>query len=314
MTKNKKIYIAGHRGLLGSAVVRELKSKGFDNLITATSDEVDLTNQEQTFSFLEDQKPDLIYLCAAKVGGIRANMLAPGEFLYRNLAIQNNVIEGARKIGVEKLLFVGSSCIYPKEAECPIKEESFMTGPFEPTNEGYALAKASGIRLCQFYRKQYGCNFITALPTNLFGINDQYDPEKSHLLPALIRKAHIAKINKQTEIEIWGSGKPKREFMLSDDCASALVHLMNNYSGEEPINVGTGEDLSVFELAELTCKVIGLEAKIKTDPTKPDGMMRKLLDVSKLKALGWTSKISLESGIEIAYNDFLTKNNGVNLA
>lgn len=305
IAKEKKIYVAGHRGLLGSAVVRALEKRGYKNILKATSKELDLTNQEKTYSFLEKERPDIVYLCAAKVGGIGANMKAPAEFLFHNLSIQNNVIEGARRVGVEKLLFVGSSCIYPKEAPCPIKEESFFQGPFEPTNEGYALAKAAGIRLCQFYRRQYGVNFITALPTNLFGINDQYDPEKSHLLPALIRKAHLAKIEKKSEIEVWGSGRPKREFMLSDDCADALLFLMDHYNGDVPLNVGTGEDLSVLELAELTCKVVGVNAKVKTDPSKPDGMMRKVLDISKLRALGWSPPNNLERGIAVAYQDFL---------
>lgn len=305
IAKEKKIYVAGHRGLLGSAVVRALEKRGYVNILKATSKELDLTKQDDTFAFLEKERPEIIYLCAAKVGGIAANMRAPAEFLYQNLAIQNNVIEGARRSGAEKLLFVGSSCIYPKEAPCPIREESFFQGPFEPTNEGYALAKAAGIRMCQFYRKQYGCNFITALPTNLFGINDQYDPEKSHLLPALIRKAHLAKIQNLSEIEVWGSGRPKREFMLSDECADALLFLMDNYDGDVPLNVGTGEDLSVLELAQLTCKVVGVNARVKTDPSKPDGMMRKVLDISKIRALGWSPPNQLENGIALAYKDFL---------
>lgn len=303
--KNAKIYVAGHRGLLGSAVVRRLQSEGFDNLITASSQDLDLTNQSATTEFLKAKRPEYVFLCAAKVGGIKANMEALGEFMYKNLAIQNNVIEGSRQIGVKKLLFVGSSCIYPKLAPTPITEDSLLTGPFEPTNEGYALAKVAGVRMCQFYRKQYGVDFISAIPTNLYGINDHYDLDKSHLLPALIRKIHTAKTEGRREIEVWGSGKPRREFMLSDDCADAMVHLMKTYSSEAPVNVGTGVDHTIIELAHMVAKVLEWQIEIRLDPSKPDGTMRKVVDVSRLKNLGWAPKHTLEQGIAVAYRDFL---------
>lgn len=307
LSQSARIYVAGHRGLLGSAVVRRLQAEGFSNLILRTSSEVDLTNQSQAFAFLDEQKPEYVFDCAAKVGGIKANMIAPAEFLYRNLEIQNNLFEGCRRAGVKKLLFVGSSCIYPGQAPCPIKESALLTGPFEPTNEGYAIAKVAGVRMCQFYRKQYDCDYVAAIPTNLFGINDHYDLEKSHLLPALIRKVHDAKTEGRRVIEVWGSGTPRREFMLSDDCADALVFLMKNYSGGEPVNVGTGVDHTVIELAQAVARVLAHDVEIKTDPTKPDGMMRKLVDVTRLAGLGWRSGISLEQGIRVAYDDFLSQ-------
>ncbi|MBI3543884.1 MAG: GDP-L-fucose synthase, partial [Deltaproteobacteria bacterium] len=249
--------------------------------------------------------PEYVFDCAAKVGGIKANMDAPAEFLYLNLQIQNNVFEAARLSGVKKLLFVGSSCIYPKQAECPIREESLLTGPFEPTNEGYAIAKVAGVRMCQYYRKQYGSNYIAAIPTNLYGPGDHYDLNKSHLLPALIRKTHEAKLAGRDSIEVWGSGKPRREFMTSDDCADALVFLMRKYEGAEPINVGTGVDHTILELAETVARVLGARVSFKLDATKPDGMMRKVVDVSRLTELGWKSRIALEDGIRTAYEDFL---------
>jgi len=307
LRKDSKIYVAGHRGLLGSAVVRRLKMEGYGNLLLRTSGELDLMSQRETFEFLKQERPDFVFVCAAKVGGIKANMDAPAEFLYRNLAIQNNVIEGSRLAGVTKLLFVGSSCIYPKEAECPIQEDALLTGRTDPTNEGYALAKISGIRMCQFYRRQYGCDYISAIPTNLFGINDHYDLEKSHLLPALIMKIHRAKMEGSKKLVLWGSGRPRREFMLSDDCADALVFLMKHYSGDEPINVGVGEDRSIVELAQSVARTLETEVEISFDSSKPDGTMRKLVDTSRLQELGWNSITPLDDAIRIAYRDFLAR-------
>ena len=307
MNKNAKIYVAGHRGLLGSALVRKLQSQGFTNLLLRTSSELDLRDQAKTTQFLQAEKPEYVFVSAARVGGIKANIDSPAVFLFENLAIQNNLIDGAYRAGVKKLLFVGSSCIYPREAPCPIKEESLLTGPLESTNEGYALAKIAGIRMCQFYRKQYGCDFISAIPTNLFGPNDHYDLEKSHLVPALILKIHRLKMEGKTELQVWGSGKPRREFMLSDDCADALVFMMQNYSGDEPLNVGIGEDATVPEIALAVAKVLDVKVDIKLDPSKPDGMMRKVVDVSKLKAMGWHSQISFEAGIRTTYAAFLEK-------
>lgn len=307
MNKAARIFVAGHRGLLGSAVKRRLEREGYSNLLLRSSKELDLTNQASTYEFFSKERPDFVFLCAAKVGGIKANIDAPADFLFRNLEIQNNVIEGSRLSGVKKLLFVGSSCIYPKETTQPIQESQLLTGPLEPTNEGYALAKIAGIRMCQFYRRQYGCDFISAIPTNLYGIDDSYDPSSAHLIPALIRKVHIAIKEERNEIEVWGSGRPRREFMLSDDCADALVYLMENYSGDDPINVGTGEDATVLELAEMVAESIGKKVEVRLDASKPDGMMRKLLDVSKLRSQGWVPRHSLRQGIEIAYRDFLKR-------
>jgi len=307
MNKDARVYVAGHRGLLGSAVVRRLKSLGYENLLLRTSDVLDLTRQDETLAFLAAERPDYVFLCAAKVGGIKANMDAPADFLFQNLQIQNHVIEGSRRCGVKKLLFVASSCVYPKDAPQPIKEASLLTGPFEPTNEGYAVAKVAGLRLCQYYRQQYGCDFITAVPTNLFGMNDHYDLQKSHLLPALIMKVHAAKVAQRPGMEIWGTGRARREFMSSDDCADALVFLMQNYSAAEPINVGTGEDKTVLELAETVARVLGARVAVTTDASKPDGMLRKVVDVSRLRELGWTSKVSLEEGIAVAYRDYLAR-------
>lgn len=305
MEKTAKIYIAGHRGLLGSAVLRNLQAKGFTNFLLRTSKELDLLDQKKTLDFLASEKPDYVFLCAARVGGIRANSQHLGSFLFENLQIQNNVIEGARRAGVKKLLFVGSSCIYPKESQVPIQEQQLLTGSLEPSNEGYALAKIAGIRMCEFYRKEYGCNFISAQPTNLFGINDNYDLEESHVLPALIRKIYTAKLQGQKTIELWGSGRPLREFLLGDDCADALVFLMQNYDGEKMINVGTGEDLSIQDLARTIAKVVAWPVEFKFDATKPDGTFRKVLDVSKLHAMGWKHAHSLEAGIKIALDDYI---------
>lgn len=306
--KEGKIWVAGHRGLLGSAVHRRLVAGGYKNIVYRTSQELDLTDTVATHKFLEVERPDYVVLCAAKVGGIKANMEALGEFLFKNLEIQNNVIDGARRFGVKRLLFVGSSCIYPKDTPVPIREEQLMTGALEPTNEGYALAKIAGIKMCEFYRKQYGCDFITAIPTNLYGINDNYDVNSAHLIPALIRKVHAVRDQKNPEIEVWGSGKPRREFMLSDDCADGLVHLLENYEGSMPINVGTGEDATVIELAETVGRVLGVKIGFRMDASKPDGMMRKVMDISRIRQMGWKPKHSLEEGIKIAYADFLKKN------
>lgn len=307
MNKDSKIYVAGHRGLLGSAILKKLKSQGYTNIIYRTHAELDLQNQADTFDFISKEKPEFIFLSAAKVGGIKANIDSPAEFLYSNLQIQNNVIEAARRFVAKKLLFVGSSCIYPREAACPIRESALLTGLLEPTNEGYALAKIAGIRMCQFYRKQYGCDFISAIPANLFGPGDHYDLEKSHLVPALILKIHRLKMQGKSDLQIWGSGNPRREFMLSDDCADALCFLFENYSDSEPVNVGTGTDLTVTEIALAVAKILGVDVKLNLDPTKPDGMMRKVLNVDKMKSMGWSSKISFEEGIRVAYEDFLDK-------
>ena len=305
MKPTAKIYVAGHRGLLGSACVRQLQKGGFENLILKTHQELDLMSQEQTFRFFEKEKPEFVFLAAAKVGGIKANMQEPGSFLYENIQMQSNVIEAARIHGVKKLLFVGSSCIYPTNITTFIREEDLLTGPLEPTNEGYAIAKIAGVRMCQFYRRQYGCDFISAIPTNLYGPGDHYDLERSHLVPAIILKLHRLKQESNHELEVWGTGKPRREFMLSDDCADGLLHLMLHYSDEAPVNVGIGDDLSIVEIAETIARVVGMDVKIKLDPTKPDGMYRKLLDVSRMKALGWTSRVTLEQGVKITYASFL---------
>jgi GDP-L-fucose synthase len=305
MKPDSRIYVAGHRGLLGSALVRQLHRGGFENLILKTHQELDLMSQEQTFRFFEKEKPEFVFLAAAKVGGIKANMQAPGSFLYENIQIQSNVIEAARIHGVQKLLFAGSSCIYPKNITTFIREEDLLTGPLEPTNEGYVLAKIAGVRMCQFYRKQYGCDFISAIPTNLYGPGDHYDLESSHLVPAMILKLHRLKQEGKNELEVWGSGKPRREFMLSDDCADGLLHLMLRYSDEAHINVGIGDDLSVVEIAETIASVLDMSVNIKLDSSKPDGMYRKVLDVSRMKALGWSSRVKLEQGVKITYESFL---------
>ena len=305
MNKNSKIYVAGHGGLVGSAIVRNLEERGYTNIIYRTHKELDLTRQVEVEKFFEEEKPEYVFLAAAKVGGIHANNTRPAEFIYDNLMIESNIIHSAYKFGVKKLLFLGSSCIYPKFANQPIKEEYLLTGELEPTNEAYAIAKITGIELCKFYRRQYGCDFISAMPTNLYGINDNFDLETSHVLPALIRKFHEAKINNQEEVVMWGTGKPLREFMYVDDLADALVHLMLNYSDEIHVNMGTGKDLSIGELAQIVKEVVGYEGKIVNDLTKPDGTPRKLLDVSRLEATGWKYKTELRDGIEKVYKWYL---------
>ena len=305
MEKNSKIYVAGHRGLVGSAIVRNLEERGFTNIIGKTHKELDLTRQDEVEKFFETEKPEFVFLAAAKVGGIHANNTIPAEFIYDNLMIETNIINSAYKNKVKKLLFLGSSCIYPKFAEQPIKEEYLLTGELEPTNEAYAIAKITGIELCKFYRRQYGCDFISAMPTNLYGINDNFDLETSHVLPALIRKFHEAKINNEEEVVMWGTGKPLREFMYVDDLADALVHLMLNYSDEIHVNMGTGKDLTIGELAEIVKEVVGFKGKITNDLTKPDGTPRKLLDVSRLESTGWKYKTELKEGIKKVYEWYL---------
>ena len=301
MNKNDKIYIAGHRGMVGSAIVRKLNSEGFHNIITRTSRELDLRNQAEVSEFFRKEKPDHVFLAAAKVGGILANNTYRGEFLYDNLMIQNNVIHQSYINGVEKLMFLGSSCIYPKLAPQPLKEEYLLTGELEPTNEPYAIAKIAGIKLCDAYRAQYDCNFISVMPTNLFGPNDNYDLEKSHVLPALIRKFHEAKINNTPSVMMWGTGNPKREFLHVDDLADACFYLMQTYNEPGLVNIGTGTDISIKDLAELVKKTVGYKGKIENDLTKPDGTPRKLMNVDKLKNTGWTAKIDLEEGIQSVY-------------
>ncbi|MCU0334002.1 MAG: GDP-L-fucose synthase [Chitinophagaceae bacterium] len=296
-----KIFVAGHRGLVGSAIVRCLQHHGYQHLLLRSSAELDLRNEAAVAAFFAAEKPEYVILAAAKVGGIVANNTYPAEFLYQNLAIQNNVIHHSYLQGVKKLLFLGSSCIYPKLCPQPIKEEYLLTGELEPTNEAYAIAKIAGIKMCDAYRKQYGCSFISAMPTNLYGPNDNFDLEKSHVLPALIRKMHEAKVQQQPSVVIWGSGTPRRELLHSDDLAEACLHLLLHFDEAGPINVGTGQDLSIQELAMLVKKVVGYEGELVNDLSKPDGTPRKLLDVSRIRAFGWQHRIGLEQGIGQVY-------------
>lgn len=305
MNKDAKIYVAGHRGMVGSAIIRKLQKEGYTNLISRTSAELDLRNQQAVTDFFASEKPNYVFLAAAKVGGIVANNTYRADFLYENLAIQNNVIHNSYVTGVKKLMFLGSSCIYPKLAPQPLKEEYLLTGPLEPTNEPYAIAKIAGIKLCDAYRDQYGCNFISVMPTNLYGYHDNYHPQNSHVLPALIRKFHEAKINGDPEVNIWGTGTPKREFLFADDLADACYFLIQNYNEPHLINIGTGEDLSIKDLALLIKECLGYAGNLVFDKTKPDGTPRKLMDVSKLHRLGWKHKIELKEGIRLAYADFL---------
>ena len=307
MEFNSKIYVAGHRGMVGSAIIRNLKSKGYQYIATRTSKELDLRNQAAVNAFFAKEKPDFVFLAAAKVGGIQANNTYRADFLYDNLMIQANIIHAAAKEKVTKLMFLGSSCIYPKMAPQPLKEEYLLTGSLEQTNEPYAIAKIAGIKLCEYYRSQYGCNFISVMPTNLYGIGDNYDLNNSHVLPALIRKMHEAKINNAEEVVVWGTGTPKREFLFADDLAEACTYLMETYNEKELINIGTGEDLSIKQLAELVKDVIGFNGPLVFDTTKPDGTPRKLMDVSKVHNSGWKHKIELKQGIQLAYQDFLQK-------
>jgi len=302
--KSAKIYVAGHRGMVGSALVRELIKQGYENLVLKTSSELDLRSQAAVHAFYEEERPDYVFVAAAKVGGILANNTYRAEFLYDNLQIQNNLIHGAYVSGVTKLLFLGSSCIYPKLAPQPLKEEYLLSGYLEPTNEPYAIAKITGIKMCEAYRDQYGCNFISAMPTNMYGPNDNYHPENSHVLPALIRKFHEAKASKAESVTVWGDGSPLREFLYADDLASALVHLMLHYNEKEFVNVGYGSDISIADLAATVAKVVGFEGKIEYDSSKPNGTPRKLMDSSRLFAAGWKPSIALEEGIALAYQDF----------
>lgn len=299
--KGAKIYIAGHNGMVGSAIMRKLVAEGYTNLVLRSSSELDLRDQVAVRSFFKDEKPEYVFLAAAKVGGIVANREKMGDFLYENLMIQNNVIHESYKTGVRKLVFLGSSCIYPKFAPQPLKEEYLLTDTLEPTNEGYAIAKIAGIKMCQYYSKQYGCNYISLMPTNLYGPNDNYDLHTSHVLPAVMRKFHEAKLNGSETVELWGSGSPMREFLHADDLADACYHLFLNYDSPEIINVGTGKDITIKALAELMKEVVGYKGKIEWDTTKPDGTPRKLLDVTKLNALGWKHSIDLKTGISRTY-------------
>ncbi|KAA9040998.1 GDP-L-fucose synthase [Ginsengibacter hankyongi] len=308
MNKTDKIYVAGHRGMVGSAIVRKLRSEGFNNIIEKTSSELDLRNQESVNKFFETNKPDYVFLAAAKVGGIMANNTYKAEFLYDNLMIETNIIQAAYKNEVKKLLFLGSSCIYPKLAPQPLKEEYLLSGLLESTNEPYAIAKIAGIKLCEYYREQFGCNYISLMPTNLYGPNDNYDLQNSHVLPALIRKLHTAKVSGMPSITLWGTGSPKREFLHVDDLANACLHLMEHYNQKQFLNIGTGEDLTIKKLAELIKNIVGYDGDINWDATKPDGTPRKLMDVSKAHSLGWTHEIALEEGIKKTYADFLTLN------
>ena len=305
MQKQDKIYIAGHRGMVGSAIMRRLQHDGFANVIVRSSSELDLRNQESVAKFFSDERPDYVFLAAAKVGGIVANNTYRAEFIYENLMIEANIIHYSYKSGVKKLMFLGSSCIYPKMAPQPLTEDSLLTGLLEETNEPYAIAKIAGIKMCDAYRSQYDCNFISVMPTNLYGPNDNYDLKSSHVLPALIRKFYEAKESGSSEVMVWGSGTPKREFLYADDLADACFFLMQTYNEPGLVNVGVGEDLSIKELAELVKEVTGYEGDIIFDSSKPDGTPRKLMDVSKLHSKGWKHKISLQEGIQMAYADFL---------
>ena len=307
MEKSAKIYVAGHKGMVGSAIVRKLLNEGYQNIVYRTSAEFDLTNQSAVKDFFSKEKPDYVFLAAARVGGIHANNTYRAEFIYSNLMVQSNVIHSSYENKVKKLLFLGSSCIYPKLAPQPLKEEYLLTGTLEETNEPYAVAKIAGIKMCDAYRVQYGCNFISVMPTNLFGPNDNYDLNNSHVLPALLRKFHEAKKNNKPQVEIWGSGSPKRELLHVDDCADACLFLMENYNEEGPINAGMGEDISIKDLALLIKKVTGCAGEIKYDSSKPDGTPRKLMDVSKIHSLGWKHKIGLEEGIGKVYDEMKTK-------
>ena len=302
--KSSSIFVAGHRGMVGSAIVRKLQAEGYTNILTKTSSELDLMNQAEVNAFFASNKPEYVFLAAAKVGGIHANNVYRAEFLYNNLMIESNIIHAAYLSNVKKLLFLGSSCIYPKLAEQPLREESLLTGELEPTNEPYAIAKIAGIKLCEAYRDQYGCNFISAMPTNLYGPNDNYDLNNSHVLPALIRKFHTAKINGDASVPAWGTGSPRREFLHVDDLAEACLFLMLNYNGKMFVNVGSGEDITIRELAETVKDIVGFEGEIAWDSSKPDGTPRKLMDVSRIQNMGWKHVIDLREGIAAVYEEF----------
>lgn len=304
MNKQDKIYIAGHRGMVGSAIVRKLQAEGFTNIVTRTSSELDLKEQQAVRDFFAAEKPDVVVLAAAKVGGIHANNVYRAQFLYENLMIQNNVIHSSHEAGVKKLLFLGSSCIYPKMAPQPLKEESLLTGLLEQTNEPYAIAKIAGIKMAESYRRQYGDNYISAMPTNLYGPNDNYDLQNSHVLPALIRKFHTAKVTGANHVEVWGTGSPRREFLHVDDLADACLFLLLNYNEELFVNVGTGEDLTIKELAEMIKDIVGFPGELVWNTDKPDGTPRKLMDVSRLHGMGWKHRIGLREGITAVYEEF----------
>ncbi|MBQ8591686.1 MAG: GDP-L-fucose synthase [Lachnospiraceae bacterium] len=304
MNKTDKIYVAGHRGLVGSAIVRNLQSKGYQNIVGRTHQELDLTNQADVRSFFEEERPDVVVLAAAKVGGIHANNTTPAEFICENLQIQCNVIQSCHDYNVKKLLFLGSTCIYPKMAPQPIPEEALLTGPLEPTNEAYALAKISGLKMCEFYKKQYGDDFISCMPTNLYGPRDNYDLNNSHVMPAMIRKFHEAKVSGADFVELWGTGMPLREFLYVDDMADACVFLLENYSGVQHVNIGTGKEVTIKQLAEIVKDTVGFAGDIVWNDSMPDGTPRKLTDVSKLHELGWQHKVELEEGVKLAYEWF----------
>jgi len=306
MEKDAKIYIAGHRGMVGSAIYRKLQKEGYNNIVTRISSELDLRMQADVAVFFAEERPDYVFLAAAKVGGIVANNTYRAQFLYENLQIQNNVVHSSYLNDVKKLMFLGSSCIYPKMAPQPLKEEYLLTGPLEPTNEPYAIAKIAGIKMCDAYRAQYDCNYISVMPTNLYGYNDNYHPSNSHVLPALIRRFHEAKMQNLPDVTIWGTGTPKREFLFADDLAEACYYLMQNYDEEGLVNIGTGEDISIKDLAVMIKNIIGYQGEIKFDTSKPDGTPRKLMDVTKLHSKGWKHTIELPEGIELAYQDFLS--------
>jgi GDP-L-fucose synthase len=306
MQKESKIFVAGHRGLVGSAILRKLENDGYTNLIYRTSSELDLRNQKEVIDFFESEQPEYVFLAAAKVGGIVANNTYPADFIRDNLLIQTNIIDASYQFGVKKLLFLGSTCIYPKLAPQPMKEEYLLTGELEPTNEAYAIAKIAGIKMCQSYNRQYGTKYISVMPTNLYGPNDNFDLNSSHVLPALIRKFHEAKESNAPYVEVWGTGSPKREFLYSDDLADACVFLMNTYEGNDIVNIGVGKDISIKELAELVKEVTGYQGTIQFDTSKPDGTPRKLVDVSRLHSLGWKENISLQEGLRKANDSFLT--------
>jgi len=313
MKQHSCIYIAGHRGLVGSAIWRELQQRGFDQLVGRTHAELELRDTAAVDQFYAETKPEYVVMAAARVGGIHANNTRPAEFIYDNLQVQNNLIHGAWKAGIKKLLFLGSSCIYPREAPQPLQEDCLLSGPLEPTNQWYAIAKIAGVKMCQAYRRQYGCDFICAMPTNMYGLNDNFDLNSSHVLPALIRKFHEARVDGSSTVTCWGTGTPLREFLFADDLARACVFLLESYSHEQFINIGYGSDVTIRELAETIQRVVGYEGEITWDATKPDGTPRKLLDSSRLFALGWRPQLDLESGIRLAYSDFLKRqdNSGI---
>ncbi|MDU3090565.1 MAG: GDP-L-fucose synthase [Clostridium sp.] len=305
MDKYSKIYVAGHKGLVGSAIVRNLKAKGYENIIYRTHNELDLINQKEVENFFKNEKPEYVFLAAAKVGGINSNNTYPADFIYENMMIQNNVIKSAHDFKVKKLLFLGSTCIYPKLAEQPISESELLTGSLEPTNEAYAIAKISGLEMCKFYKRQYGDNFISCMPTNLYGPNDNYDLKNSHVLPALLRKFHEAKLYNHDDVEIWGTGTPLREFLYVDDMADACTFLMENYNGEEHVNIGTGEEITIKELAEVIRKVVGFKGNIRFNASMPDGTSRKLTNINKIKNMGWKAKVNLYDGITVTYQNYI---------